>query len=280
MADGKPIQDQWGETGVTGRGREVVYGRHPVSEVLAARRRRVHRLWVAKGVNAQGALLATLASAEGTGVLIERVPRKSLDQWSANHQGVAASVDPYPYVGLSEILERAQSRGEPPLILLLDVLQDPQNLGTLLRTAEAVGVHGVVLPHRRGVGVTPAVVSASSGACEHLLVAQANLAQAIRSLKGAGVWIAGLEKDPEAKRLDEFDLSGSLGLVVGNEGRGLRELVRRSCDLLVRIPLRGQVDSLNAAVAGSIALYAAWAARGYRGDLLSPEHGVPLGDDL
>jgi 23S rRNA (guanosine2251-2'-O)-methyltransferase len=136
------------------------------------------------------------------------------------------------------------------------VIQNPQNLGTLLRTAEAAGVHGVIIPQRRGVEVTQAVVNASAGASEHMLVAQViNLVVAITELKEHEIWITGLDNLPEARPLDQADLGGAIGLVVGNEGEGMRRLVRESCDFLVKLPMRGQVDSLNAAVAGSIVLY-------------------------
>ncbi|MFN2152594.1 MAG: 23S rRNA (guanosine(2251)-2'-O)-methyltransferase RlmB, partial [Anaerolineales bacterium] len=139
--------------------------------------------------------------------------------------------------------------------------QDPQNLGTLLRTAEAVGVHGVVIPLARTAQVTPAVVNASSGASEHLLIAQANLSQVISTLKEEGLWIIGLEGSAEASTASQIRLDGPLGLVVGSEGEGMRRLVRESCDLLLQLPMRGQIESLNAAVAGSIALYLAMQAR-------------------
>jgi 23S rRNA (guanosine2251-2'-O)-methyltransferase len=143
----------------------------------------------------------------------------------------------------------------------LDTLQDPQNLGTLLRTAEAVGVHGVILPKARTALVTPAVVNASSGASEHLLITQSNLSQAMAVLKEAGVWIVGLDGSPDASEPDQIRLDGPLGLVVGSEGEGMRRLVRNSCDLLLRLPMRGCIESLNAAVAGSIALYLTLQAR-------------------
>jgi 23S rRNA (guanosine2251-2'-O)-methyltransferase len=145
--------------------------------------------------------------------------------------------------------------------LILDTLQDPQNLATLLRTAEGVGVHGVLLPLRRAAMVTPAVVSASSGASEHLLIAQMNLAQAIASLKEDSLWVVGLDQGPEALAPPQIRLDGAIALVVGNEGSGMRALVRSNCDFLMRLPMRGQIESLNAAVAGSIALYLVWQAR-------------------
>jgi 23S rRNA (guanosine2251-2'-O)-methyltransferase len=141
------------------------------------------------------------------------------------------------------------------------MIQNPQNLGTLLRTAEIVGIHGIIMPLRRAAGITPAVVHASVGATEHLLVAQANLAQAIDTLKEAGAWVIGLEGGEEAQPANKVRLDGPLALVVGNEGEGMRLLVRQSCDVLMRLPMRGQIESLNAAVAGSVALYLALEAR-------------------
>jgi 23S rRNA (guanosine2251-2'-O)-methyltransferase len=193
------------------------------------------------------------------------VSRDELDRLRVNHQGVAADVGDYPYVEWRRILARAETRHEPPLVLLLDLLQDPQNVGTLLRTAEAVGVHGVILQKRRAVGITPAVVSASSGAVEHLLVAQVtNLVRTMKALQEAGLWLVGLEDLPEAGRYDQADLDMPLGLVVGGEGGGMRRLVRETCDLVLRLPMRGRVNSLNAAVAGSIALYQCWQQRRVR----------------
>ncbi len=146
-------------------------------------------------------------------------------------------------------------------MLLLDTLQDPQNFGTLLRTAESVGVHGVVIPLARTAEVTASVVNASSGASEHLLISQANLAQAIGLLKDAGVWIIGLEGSNQAQSPGEIRLDGAAGIVVGSEGKGMRPLVRKSCDLLMKLPMQGEIESLNAAVAGSVALYLAYLAR-------------------
>jgi 23S rRNA (guanosine2251-2'-O)-methyltransferase len=159
------------------------------------------------------------------------------------------------------MLNLAKERGEAPFILILDALQDPQNLGTLLRTAEAVGVHGVLLPLRQTATITPAVVTASSGASEHLLVGQSNLAQAMDILVENNLWLIGLDGGPESQPLEQVNLKGPLGLVVGNEGQGMRRLVREKCDVLLRLPMRGNIESLNAAVAGSVALYLALGAR-------------------
>lgn len=249
--------------------REWIVGRNPVYEVLRAGRREVFRLRVAQGVQEKGRLAEILTLWGKKKGPLERTPRQQLDALGEGHQGVALETSGYPYAALQDILGRASQRNEPPFLLILDALQDPQNLGTLLRTAEVVGVHGAVLPLRHTATVTPSVVSASSGASEHLLIAQANLAQAITELKEAGVWVIGLEGDPapeshlDAQPPGKVRLDGPLALVVGNEGQGMRPLVRDSCDLLLSLPMRGRIDSLNAAVAGSVALYLAWQARGF-----------------
>jgi 23S rRNA (guanosine2251-2'-O)-methyltransferase len=242
---------------------EMVVGRNAILELLRAGRRRCYRLYVAEGAQPRGALAEVLERAASAKIPVERVARASLPGEGEAH-GLAAEVDPYPYSDLGEILDRVQAGGEPMLVLLLDTVQDPQNLGTLLRTAEAVGVHGVILPYRQGVGVTPAVVRASSGASEHLLVARENLARAMAELKERGGWLVGLDM-AAALPLEAADLRRPLGLVVGGEGSGLRRLVGESCDVLARLPMRGRIGSLNAAVAGSLALYLAWSQRGYSG---------------
>jgi 23S rRNA (guanosine2251-2'-O)-methyltransferase len=219
---------------------------------------------VSSGAREVGTLSSILALAGQRGVAVERVRPHALDERlrGIKHQGVALEAAPYPYTDLETCLEGAAHRSEPPLLLLLDHVQDPQNVGTLLRTAETVGVHGVILPHRRAVAVTPAVVNASSGATEHLAIALVgNLAQTMRALQEQGVWVVGVEQDERARRFDQADLTMPLALVVGAEGSGLARLTRERCDLLVALPMRGQIASLNVAVAGSIVLYAAWQQR-------------------
>lgn len=245
---------------------EWIIGRNPVYELLRARRRQVSRLRFAQGVKLKGRLNEILELADAQEISVEQVPRGRLDVLGKGHQGVAAETSRFPYVVLEDILDAAERRGEDIFILVLDTLQDPQNLGTLLRTAEIVGVHGVLLPHRRAATVTPAVVSASSGASEHMLVAQLNLAQGLARLKEKGLWVVGLEGSSAAQPATQVPLDGPLALVVGGEGQGMRELVKASCDFLMRLPMRGKIESLNAAVAGSVALYLAWAARGYNGE--------------
>ncbi|HJW90856.1 MAG TPA: 23S rRNA (guanosine(2251)-2'-O)-methyltransferase RlmB [Anaerolineales bacterium] len=244
--------------------KEWVFGRNPVYEVLRAQRRRVFRLLVAEGVQEKGRLVEILRLASQRKVPVERAPRARLEALVNEHQGVALETSDYPYSTLLDILDLAESRQELPFVLILDTLQDPQNLGTLLRTGEIVGIHGVLLPFRHTATVTPAVVSASSGASEHLLIAQSNLAQAIAQLKEAGVWVIGLESGPAAQSVETVNLEGSLAVVVGSEGEGMRPLVAKSCDLRMHLPMRGDTGSYNAAVAGSIVLYLAWQARKYQ----------------
>jgi 23S rRNA (guanosine2251-2'-O)-methyltransferase len=242
--------------------KEFIYGRNPVFETLRAKRRDIFRLQIAEGVQEKGKLAEMLQLSQQHQIPVERVPRARLDKLSDSHQGVALEVSGYPYVALDDILENAQKRGEPLFVLILDTLQNPQNLGTLIRTAEAVGVHGVVIPSHRAAGVTPAVVSASAGASEHMLVAQSNLAQTIADLKEAGAWIVGLDQNGDLVGAShDSPLQGALAIVVGNEGEGIRPLVKSKCDFLLRLPMQGQIESLNAAVAGSVALYLAYLAR-------------------
>ncbi len=240
--------------------REILYGRQPVRETLRARRRQVFKVLLARGVRSTGIVDQILGLAEQAGVPVQAADRQELDKLGGevNHQGLAAEVSGYPYVDLATLVDSARQAGEPPFLLLLDHVQDPQNLGSLLRTAEAAGIHGVVIPHRRAAGVTPAAVRASAGAAEHVHVAQVtNLVQAMERMKAEGLWLAGLEALPDAQLYTAADLSGALGLVVGSEGQGLARLVRERCDFLIRLPVHGRVESLNAAVAGAIALYEA-----------------------
>jgi len=241
--------------------KEFIYGRNPVYEVLRAKRRQFFQLLVAEGAKEKGRLAEIIQLARGQKINVSRAPRKQLEKIAYNNQGVALEVSGYPYQNLQDILDRAEKREEPPFVLLLDTLKDPQNFGTLLRTAESVGVHGVIIPLARTAQVSAAVVNASSGASEHLLIAQANLAQTMRDLKDAGAWLIGLEGSEQAQSPGAIRLDGGIGIVVGSEGKGMRRLTRESCDLLMKLPMEGQIESLNAAVAGSVALYLAYLAR-------------------
>jgi 23S rRNA (guanosine2251-2'-O)-methyltransferase len=242
--------------------REILYGRQPVRECLRARRRTLYRLVLAEGVRSSGIVADLVRLAGELSLPIQEVPRNQLNRLEAAHQGVALEVGGYPYVSLGAILDHARRSGEAPFLLALDHVQDVHNLGALLRTAEAVGVHGVIIPERRAASVTPAVVSTSAGASEHMRVTQVvNLVRCLEELKTHGVWVVGLDNCPAAQAYDQVDLSIPLVLLVGAEGEGLSRLARRTCELLIRLPMRGQIGSLNASVAGGVAMYAVLAAR-------------------
>jgi rRNA methylase, putative, group 3 len=242
--------------------KEWITGRNPVYECLRANRRHFFRLLIARGVEEKGRVSEIIALAKEKRLFVERVERLALEELAENPQGVALEASQYPYANLDAIFALAKKRGEPLFILMLDQVQDPQNLGTLIRSAEVFGVHGVVIPSHRAAGVTPSVVNASSGASEHLLIVPDNLAQAIDAIKAQDAWVIGLDMDKEnATPLAKTNLKGPLAVVVGSEGEGLRRLVREKCDLITYIPMKGKVASLNAAVAGSIVLQAAAAVR-------------------
>jgi 23S rRNA (guanosine2251-2'-O)-methyltransferase len=242
--------------------KEFIYSRNAVYETLRARRRDIFKLQIAEGAQEKGRLADILKMAKDRRIPVEKVQRARLDKFHQNHQGVVAEVNGYIYSDVVEILDHASQKNEQPFILLLDSLNDPQNFGTLLRTAEVVGVHGVIIPLAHTVEVTPAVVNASSGASEHLRIVRSNLAQTIDSLKAENVWIVGLDESGETiGEKTQRHLTGSVGLVVGSEGEGIRQLIRSKCDIVLKLPMRGQVESLNAAVAGSVALYLAYLAR-------------------
>jgi 23S rRNA (guanosine2251-2'-O)-methyltransferase len=236
---------------------DYLYGRNSVLEALRAARRPIRRVLVARGAHGLDDLIA---AARRLHVAIDAVERHRLDGFGGtHHQGVVAEAEPYPYVRLDVVLRGAQT----PQLLALDSLQDPQNFGTLLRTAQAVGVDAVLIPEHRAVSVTPAVSNASAGAVEHLRVARVtNLARTLQQLKSDGVWSFGLAVEAEQPYWTA-DLRGSLAIVVGSEGAGLGRLVRDTCDVLLSIPMAAAgVQSLNAAVAGSLVLYEAFRQRG------------------
>jgi 23S rRNA (guanosine2251-2'-O)-methyltransferase len=244
---------------------EYLYRRNTVFETLRAGRRTIKRLWLQKGVRQAQELVE---AAKSSAIPIQTTDKQQLTMLAGDrgHQGVVLEVGPYPYAEIEEMTALAASRGERPFLKLLDLHHGPQKIGTMLRGAEACGVHGIILQDRRAPDITPNVVIFSAGAAEHLLITQVtNLNQTIQRLKAEDIWIVGLTLDEEALPLDQVDLDMPLGIVVGHEGQGLRRLVRESCDFLVMLPMRGQVASLNAATAGAVMLYSAWQARGYEG---------------
>lgn len=236
---------------------EILYGRQCVREALAAGRRSFRTLLLAEGLKPAPILEDIARLAERLGVAARRVDRRELDGESPQHQGVAIEAGDYPYVDFEEELQSLAGRPES-LVLAPDLLQDPQNLGSLLRTSEGAGVDLVLIQERRQVGVTPAVSHASAGAAEHLRVATVvNLRRSLQQLQQAGYFVHGLERTPTSIPYFRADLTGRVVVVVGSEGHGLRRLTRDTCDQLLELPMRGRVTSLNAAIAGAIVLFEA-----------------------
>jgi 23S rRNA (guanosine2251-2'-O)-methyltransferase len=244
----------------------VVYGVNPVRELLRAGGEGLAELWLVEGGARPRAFAELERLARERGAKVRAAPRPRLDRLAgaAAHQGVVAVVADYRYRELEDLLAAARARGEPPLLVVLDGVEDPQNLGAVVRSAHALGAHGVVVPRDRAAGVTPAAAKASAGAVEHCPVARvANLARTLEALKEAGLWSVAAVPDGE-RTLAVVDLSGPVALVVGGEGEGVRPLVRRTCDFTARIPMAGRVGSLNASAAAAIALYEAARQRAER----------------
>ena len=248
---------------------ELVFGRQPVREILRAGRRTVSMLVFADGVKDSPETAEIRALAEERGVEIRLQKREVIEAWTngANHQGVVATCSDYPYAELDEIADALAKAEGPALVVALDHVQDPQNLGSILRTCECAGVLGVVLPLDRAAAVTAAAVRASAGASEHMLIARVpNLVAALERFKGAGAWITGLEAREGAKPCTEIDFKGKCCIVVGSEAHGLCSPVRSACDFMARLPLRGRVNSLNAGVAAGLAVYEALRQQGAYSD--------------
>ncbi|MTV49499.1 23S rRNA (guanosine(2251)-2'-O)-methyltransferase RlmB [Heliobacillus mobilis] len=232
---------------------DLLAGRQPILEALKSGRA-INKLVVAKGTR-EGSIREIIALARERKIPIVEVERLVLDREARHHQGVIAHVAPIKYVDVEDMLEKAKANGEAPFILILDGLEDPHNVGALLRTAESAGVHGVIIPKRRGVPITSTVAKASAGAVEHVSIARVtNLVQTVDQLKKAGLWIVGSDGSaPQPFYMQDF--SGPIGLIVGSEGKGISRLLADTCDFLVSIPMGGQVGSLNASVAGALLMY-------------------------
>ena len=246
-------------------GGEWIYGRNPVVEVLRAGRRTVNEMILPPFDKGESDEMASLrATARARGIVVRTEDRDRLDRLTrfGHHQGVAIKTTGYPYVGFGEIVHDA-SDDENALVVVLDHLEDPQNVGSILRTALCAGATGVIIPEDRSCGITPAAVRASAGAAEHLKIAHVvNLVRAMKELQEAGVWFTGLDWGEDAKRYDEIDFKGRAGLVVGAEGAGISRLVRETCDFIAELPMPGGFESLNAGVAAGIALYEMLRQRG------------------
>lgn len=235
----------------------IIEGRNPVIEILKSGRD-VDKILVAKG-NKEGSIHKIIAMAKEKKIPVQEVDRRKLDQMaeSDNHQGVMAYVAAYEYGDLDTILNALKDKGENPFLVICDEINDPHNLGSILRTANATGVHAVIIPKRRSVGLTAVVAKTSAGALEYTPVCKVtNLVNTMKALKERGIWIVGADMDGENFHFQQ-DMLGKLAIVVGSEGKGMSRLVKETCDFLVRIPMSGEVTSLNASVAASVLMYEA-----------------------
>ena len=239
----------------------IICGRNPVMEALRSGRE-IDRLLVAHGVSG-GSVTAIIAKCSARGILIKEVSPQKLDYYcaGANHQGVAVFFASQDYCEVSDILDTAAERGEKPFIIICDEIEDPHNLGAIIRTAEACGVHGIIIPKRRSASLNATVAKSASGALEYMKVARVtNLANTIDELKEAGVWVFGADMDGTDYTKTDFDIPTAI--VIGNEGKGIGTLVAKKCDGIVSLPMCGKINSLNASVAAAVLMYEVVRSRG------------------
>ena len=236
----------------------LLVGRNPIREAIKAGRE-IEKLLVQRG-ELSGSAREIVAKAREARIIVQEVDKARLDAIYPNHQGMVAYASGASYAELDDIFQTASERGEDPFVLVLDGITDPHNLGAIIRTAECVGAHGIVIPERRSVGLTPAAVKASAGACEYMNVVRVtNVNRTLETLKERGLWIVGTTMDGEDAL--KADLTGPLALVIGAEGEGIAELTLRHCDLKLSLPMKGRIDSLNASVAAGVMMYAVMNAR-------------------
>lgn len=231
-----------------------IIGRNPVLEILKSERK-IEKIYVQKG-DLKGSINKIMGMARAEGIIIQEVDRHKLDQMSGGevHQGVLALVTDFEYSTIEDILDYSEERGEKPFVIILDGIEDPHNLGSIIRTAECAGVHGIIIPERRSASVNQTVAKSSAGAIEHMKVAKVvNISDTIDTLKDKGLWIYGADANGETYY--ESNLEGSIGLVIGNEGKGISRLVKEKCDVILSIPMVGKISSLNASNATSILVY-------------------------
>ncbi|OCA81040.1 23S rRNA (guanosine(2251)-2'-O)-methyltransferase RlmB [Bacillus sp. FJAT-27225] len=244
---------------------DTIIGKNPVLEALRSHRD-INKILIAEG-SQRGQMNQITQLAKEANVIVQYVPKKKIDQLTeGNHQGVLAYVAAYQYAEVDDLFEVARKKGEEPFFLILDEIEDPHNLGSIMRTADAVGAHGIIIPKRRAVGLTSTVAKASTGAIEYIPVARVtNLARTIEELKERGVWITGTDAKG-SKDYREQDFTLPLGLVIGSEGKGMGRLIREKCDFLVHLPMAGKVTSLNASVAAALLMYEVYRNRHPLGD--------------
>lgn len=241
---------------------DLLYGRHTVLAAMESDRQ-LNRVWIIPRLFYDSRFRTLLLEAKGKGTVIDEVDNFRLNQLTqgGNHQGIAAQIAPYRYRDLDELIQQAKASAVDPVLVILDSITDPQNLGSIIRTAEAFGAQGLIMPQRRAVGITSTVMKVAAGALENFPVARVvNLSRALEELKSAGFWIYGTVAG-QGKAIDQIELRGALGLVIGSEGQGLSLLTQRHCDHLISIPLGGKTPSLNAAIAAAIGLYEVYRQR-------------------
>lgn len=239
---------------------EMLAGKNPVLEALRSGRE-INKVWIAEGVKKSG-VNELLDLARERGVLVQFVPKQKVDQLTdANHQGIVASVAAYNYAELDDLFAAAKAKSEDPFFLILDELEDPHNLGSIMRTADAIGAHGIIIPKRRAVGLTAVVAKSSTGAIEHVPVVRVtNLAQTVEELKERGVWIAGTDAKGSVD-YRKMDATLPLAIIIGSEGKGMSRLLKEKCDFLYHLPMVGHVTSLNASVAAALLMYEVYRKR-------------------
>lgn len=239
----------------------VIEGRNPVIEALKSERD-INKILVADG-NREGSIKKIIALAKEKGIIVNYVDRNKINSISEsdNHQGVIAYVAAYDYKDLDELLIEIDESEEDAFLIILDEINDPHNLGSIMRTADAVGAHGIIIPKRRAVGLTPVVAKTAAGAMEYVPVCRVtNLARTIDELKARNIWVAGADMDGEQSHF-KSNFTGNIAIVMGNEGKGISRLIKEKCDFLVNIPMRGKVSSLNASVAASVIMYEVYKQR-------------------
>ncbi len=234
---------------------EYIGGKHSVLEAIRAGRT-INKIWIADSVQKQNSA-PIVAEAKSMGIIVQYIDKRKIDQMleGINHQGVVAQVASYDYVEVEDILAKAHEKSQVPFLLILDEIEDPHNLGSIIRTADCTGVHGIIIPKRRSAGLTATVSKISAGAVEYVPVARVtNIAQTIEQLKEKGIWVAGT--DVSAKQdVYQTDFKMPIALVIGNESTGIGRLIKEKCDFLVKLPMEGHINSLNASVAAGVMMY-------------------------
>lgn len=245
---------------------EIIIGRNPVFEALHSKRP-INKILIAEQISKKTEQ-EIQAKAKKADTIVQKVPKSKLDQLSdGKHQGILAFVSPYEYAAVEDILKRAKEKDELPFILILDEIEDPHNLGAMLRTADASGVHGLIIPKRRSAGLSETVAKTSAGAVEHIPVARVtNISKTIDSLKQEGIWVVGTDAE-KSKDYRTLDGETAVAIVIGNEGKGISRLVKEKCDWTIHLPMAGSISSLNASVAASLMMYEIYRKRNPLGEV-------------